>query len=84
VSVSDAGPGVPEEDRHRIFEAYVQAGEQSRAGGLGLGLAVCKRLVEAHGGSIAVTDRPGGGSRFAFTLPAADASASVECAAEVV
>jgi len=83
ISVSDAGPGVPEEDRGRIFEAYVQAGEQSRAGGLGLGLAVCKRLVEAHGGSIAVTDRPGGGSRFAFTLPAANAPARVEGAAEV-
>jgi len=83
VSVSDEGPGVPEEDRGRIFEAYVQAGEQSRAGGLGLGLAVCKRLVEAHGGSIAVTDRPGGGSRFAFTLPAADVPAYGEGAAEV-
>jgi signal transduction histidine kinase len=71
VSVSDEGPGVPVEDRDRIFEAYVQAGEQSRAGGLGLGLAVCKRLIEAHGGAIYVTDRPGGGSRFAFTLPAA-------------
>jgi signal transduction histidine kinase len=83
VSVSDEGPGVPEEDRGRIFEAYVQAGEHSRAGGLGLGLAVCKRLVEAHGGSIAVTDRPGGGSRFAFTLPAADAPAFGDGAAEV-
>jgi len=74
VSVSDQGPGVSEKDRERIFEAYVQAGEQSRAGGLGLGLAICKRLVEAHGGSIAVSDRPGGGSRFAFTLPAAGAA----------
>jgi signal transduction histidine kinase len=73
VAVSDAGPGVPAADRERIFEPYVQAGEHSRAGGLGLGLAVCKRLVEAHGGTITVTDRPGGGSRFAFTLPAADA-----------
>jgi signal transduction histidine kinase len=76
VAVSDEGPGVSEADRERIFEAYVQACEQSRAGGLGLGLAVCKRLVEAHGGSIAVTERPGGGSRFVFTLPAADASAA--------
>jgi signal transduction histidine kinase len=82
VSVSDEGPGVPEEDRDRIFEAYVQAGEQSRAGGLGLGLAVCKRLVEVHGGSIAVTDRPGGGSRFAFTLPAEESPTIAAAAAE--
>jgi len=84
VSVSDSGPGVREEDRRRIFDAYVQAGDQSRAGGLGLGLAVCKRLVEAHGGSIAVTDRPGGGARFAFTLPAADAPGFGEPGAEAV
>jgi signal transduction histidine kinase len=83
VSVSDEGPGVPEEDRGRIFEAYVQAGEGRRADGVGLGLAVCKRLVEAHGGSIAVMDRPGGGSRFAFTLPAADAPSLAGGVAEV-
>lgn len=71
VSITDDGPGVSCADRERIFEAYVQAGEQSRAGGLGLGLAVCKRLVEAHGGSIAVAERDGVACRFVFTLPAA-------------
>jgi len=70
ISVSDQGPGVSIEDRKRVFDAYVQIGECRRAGGLGLGLAVCKRLVDAHGGTIAVTGRSGGGSRFAFTLPA--------------
>jgi signal transduction histidine kinase len=70
VAVSDEGPGVAVEDRERVFDAYVQIGESKRAGGLGLGLAVCKRLVDAHGGTIAVTSRSGGGSRFAFTLPA--------------
>ncbi len=70
ISVSDQGPGVSIEDRERVFDAYVQIGECRRAGGLGLGLAVCKRLVDAHGGTIAVTGRSGGGSRFAFTLPA--------------
>jgi signal transduction histidine kinase len=71
VSVADDGPGVPEADRERIFEAYVQVGEQNRAGGLGLGLAVCRRLVEAHGGTIVVTERDGVACRFVFTLPAA-------------
>ncbi len=71
LSVSDEGPGVAPEDRQRIFEPYVQAGDESHAGGLGLGLAICKRLVEAHGGTIGVRERPGGGSCFAFTLPGA-------------
>jgi len=74
VSVADDGPGVSAQDRERIFEPYVRAGEASRAGGLGLGLAICKRIVEAHGGEIRVTDRTSGqGACFAFTLPAADA-----------
>jgi signal transduction histidine kinase len=70
IVVADAGPGVPPRDRARIFEPYVQV-EARRAGGLGLGLAICKRIVEAHGGTIRVEDQPGGGSRFAFSLPAA-------------
>jgi signal transduction histidine kinase len=72
IAVADDGPGVAPADRVRIFEPYVQAGEESRAGGLGLGLAICKRLVEAHGGTIGVGVRTGGGSRFAFTLPESD------------
>ena len=71
LSVSDEGPGVASDDRQRIFDPYVQAGDESHAGGLGLGLALCKRLVEAHGGTIRVGERPGGGSCFAFTLPGA-------------
>ncbi len=78
VAVSDEGPGVAPEDRERIFEPYVQAGEQSAAGGLGLGLAICRRLVHAHGGAIGVDERPGGGSRFAFTLPVAGAAPEAE------
>lgn len=74
VTVADNGPGVAPEDRERIFDAYVQAGDESRAGGLGLGLAICKRLVEAHGGSIRVSERPGGGSCFSFTLPGCDSA----------
>jgi signal transduction histidine kinase len=69
VSVTDDGPGVAPEDRERIFRPWVRAGGQD-GGGLGLGLSICKRIVEAHGGTITVADAAGGGSRFSFTLPA--------------
>lgn len=68
VSVTDDGPGVPENERERIFTPYVrQAG--SSHGGVGLGLALCRRLVEAHGGEIGVHATETGGSCFRFTLP---------------
>jgi signal transduction histidine kinase len=70
IAVSDAGPGVPAEERERIFLPYVRAGGGQGADGLGLGLSICRRIVEAHGGAIRVEPRRGGGSRFAFTLPA--------------
>jgi len=75
LAVYDEGSGVALADRDRIFEPYTQVGDQSRAGGLGLGLAICKRLVEAHGGSIAVRARRDRGSVFVFTLPFADGQA---------
>ncbi|MEN8182789.1 MAG: PAS domain-containing sensor histidine kinase [Myxococcota bacterium] len=68
VSISDEGPGVPAVDRERIFEPYVRAGEL-QAGGLGLGLAICRRLVDAHGGVVGLREAPSGGACFAFTLP---------------
>ena len=60
ISVSDDGPGVAEADRERIFEPYVQAHDESRGAGLGLGLAICRRLVAAHGGAISVVVLPAG------------------------
>ncbi len=69
VSVGDAGPGVPGEDRKRIFLPHVRAAGGGDHGGLGIGLAVCRRIVEAHGGRIWVEPREPCGSRFAFTLP---------------
>ena len=68
VSVCDSGPGVPPDQRERIFEKFVQA-ENNERRGVGLGLALCKLAVEAHGGRIWVDDGPDNGSRFVFTLP---------------
>ncbi len=70
ISVSDDGPGIAPEHRARVFEPYVQLGVRGSAGGIGLGLAICRRLVEAHGGEIRLDARAGGGCRFSFTLPA--------------
>lgn len=67
--VRDDGVGISEADQARIFEPYWQA--DPRRGGSGLGLTVCRGIVEAHGGRITVTSRRGAGSTFAFTLPCA-------------
>ena len=71
VSVSDAGPGVPQEGREDLFRRFVYpASDNDKAQvGAGLGLSVVKAIVEAHGGEVGVDDRPGGGSSFWFTLP---------------
>jgi two-component system sensor histidine kinase KdpD len=67
VEVSDRGPGVAKQDRERVFEKFYRARE-SEGGGVGLGLTICRGIVNAHGGRIWVEDRPGGGASFRFTL----------------
>ncbi len=73
ISVADRGPGIPQADKERIFDKFYRVLATQRNAvsvpGSGLGLAVSKGLVEAHGGHIWVEDRPGGGSIFRFTLP---------------
>lgn len=73
ILVDDRGPGVPAGQRGRIFEPFLRLdpSRNRERGGAGLGLAIARRLVESHGGAIAVEDRPGGGARFRVSLPLA-------------
>ena len=70
-SVSDTGPGLDADQQARLFQPYSQAGRQAedRAGGSGLGLVTCERLVALAGGSLSLESTPGLGSVFSFTLP---------------
>lgn len=76
VHVDDAGDGVPADKREQIFERFHrEAGGTARTrgpAGAGLGLAVVRGIVQAHGGSVSVADSPLGGARFAVTLPAVE------------
>ena len=74
VEVADDGPGLPPGEEDRVFEKFYQAGP-GRGSGAGLGLAICRGIVEAHGGRIWAQNLPEGGVAFLFTLPAADAPA---------
>ncbi|WP_173980271.1 ATP-binding protein [Magnetospirillum sp. UT-4] len=77
IAVEDNGIGVPMEYRARIFDFFQRAGQKPGIDGTGIGLAVVKKVVEMHGGSIWMDTAPSGaGSVFRFTLPAADRSAS--------
>jgi PAS domain S-box-containing protein len=69
IEVSDHGPGVEQADLLRIFQRFERASSIRHYGGLGLGLYVSREIVEAHGGSITASNRPGGGARFAVRLP---------------
>jgi signal transduction histidine kinase len=75
VAVRDAGPGLPEEEPARIWEPFHRApgvtaqGSTAIGNSLGLGLHICKAIVEAHGGQVGVESEVGRGSTFWFTLP---------------
>src|SRR5271157_3745544 len=78
IAVRDTGPGIAPDDLPRIFEA----GFSTRAGSSGLGLAVCRRILEQHGGSISVESRPGYGATFRFRLPRNGPEPLSECLSE--
>ena len=67
VQVADRGAGIAEGDLERVFESFYS----TKPSGLGIGLAICRKLIEAHGGALWASHNPGGGAVFRFTLPAA-------------
>jgi two-component system sensor kinase FixL len=73
VSVSDTGSGLSEEVKSRLFEPFMTTKKE----GMGVGLSICRTIVEAHGGSIWASNNQGPGATFAFTLPLAEAPADV-------
>ena len=80
IQIWDTGPGIPPDQRERVFQEYYQLGnpERDRAKGLGLGLAIVRRLTHLLGCPVALCSRPGRGSCFAVTLPLAGAFATEE------
>ena len=69
VSIEDDGPGISAVDRDRVFAPYVRGEGQKARAGLGLGLAICSRIIGAHGGTIHVEESKLGGACFVFALP---------------
>ncbi|MGH8617713.1 MAG: DUF4118 domain-containing protein [Burkholderiales bacterium] len=70
--VRDFGPGLPPEVAQHVFEKFYRAQPESAHGGAGLGLTICRAIVEAHGGTISAANAPDGGAVFTVTLPAAE------------
>lgn len=91
IAVSDEGPGIPDEDRKHIFDMFYNGSTGKPGGksgdfkrGMGLGLSLCRSIVEVHGGTLQVRNRRPCGSEFWFTLPAVDAEDVVARSVEAV
>jgi two-component system, OmpR family, sensor histidine kinase KdpD len=78
VSVEDDGPGLPPGDPARLFDKFQRGSGEGAVAGAGLGLAICRAIVRAHGGEIEAQRREGGGARFVFTLPAIETASAAE------
>jgi two-component system sensor histidine kinase KdpD len=70
VIVDDDGPGLPPGAPERLFDKFQRGADEGSVAGVGLGLAICRAIIRAHGGEIRASTRPEGGARFEFTLPA--------------
>ena len=73
VVIDDTGPGLPPGQPERLFAKFQRGRDEVDVGGAGLGLTICRAIVNAHGGQISAMQRPGGGARFMFTLPTTSA-----------
>jgi two-component system sensor histidine kinase KdpD len=69
MAVTDNGPGLPAGQEEAVFEKFMRGERESAKPGVGLGLAICRAIVGAHGGAIRAASQPGGGAAFVFTLP---------------
>lgn len=69
IEVEDKGPGIRQEDQERIFQRFERAVPTNHFGGLGVGLFIARKVVEAHDGSMTVHSRPGEGATFSVVLP---------------
>jgi len=78
LSVADRGPGIPEEFRHQIFEKFFRIHPEAPQSGAGLGLAICRAIVNAHGGRIRAESRIGGGTVFRLDLPLTETPPRIE------
>ena len=76
VTVDDDGPGLPAGDPARLFDKFQRGSDEGTIVGVGLGLAICRAIIRAHGGEIEAQRREGGGARFDFTLPGRPARSS--------
>jgi len=78
VEMSDSGPGLAPGDEEKIFDKFYRGEKASAQSGVGLGLAICRAVIEAHGGNIWAENRPEGGACFCFTLPLEPALVSAD------
>jgi two-component system sensor histidine kinase KdpD len=78
LSIADRGPGLAPGSEERVFEKFYRGDDSRRTGGVGLGLAICRGVVEAHGGRLRAANRPDGGAVFTFTLPLDQAAPKIE------
>jgi signal transduction histidine kinase len=74
VTLDDAGPGIDADRQGRLFESFYT----TKDGGMGMGLAICRSIIESHAGTISASNRAEGGARFVFTLPGAPVAERVD------